>query len=154
MEQGMKPADLLLARIQQLEENTRHVVAAYMTWYTFFWTLNLAALAFLFQAGLSGDPSLNDTTGKSQVVPFDVVAWVFFGMNLPACGTSFFLLLSLRNRVASVSRLTAQLVRRVCSDLPDLRESSWPMGFICWGLIINGLGTFALVVVWGYVALR
>lgn len=116
-----------------------------MAWFTFYWTLNLAALAFLFNAGAS----------DANILPHWLIAAVFAVMNVPSSISSFYMLGSMKLRCDRSDRLFGQLVQGTGEvETDDLRARLWPRGFAAWSFIINGLCTLTLAFVWGVAALN
>ena len=141
----MDMESLIVKRIDDLGENIRSLADIYMKWYTFYWTLNSAALAWIWSAGVGGPPW--------------VVCLFFAIMAIPASISSFVVKDALVRMCEDMARLHDQLVARLKDDRDPaivviLQRSAWPFGVTQWGIAVNGAATFFLGVIWAYLALR
>ncbi|MFO0835815.1 MAG: hypothetical protein U0638_12650 [Phycisphaerales bacterium] len=136
---------LIVKRIDELGVNIRSLADVYMKWYTFYWTLNSAALAWLWAAGSGGPPR--------------VVYWFFAVMAIPASISSFVVKDALVRMCNELNTLNRELVARHkdggnATVLSILERGAWPTDVTRWGIAVNGAATFFLGVVWAYLALR
>lgn len=136
-------------RIDDLNQNIRSLITIYMTWFTFYWTLNSGALAWFWSKGSggSGPPS-----------PPHLILWFFGIMALPSGVSSFFVLKAVMDMRRETVCLYKQLLKLIPwkdgSPFAVLSTPAWPNEVTWWGLTVNGLTTFALGVVWIVLAYR
>lgn len=138
---------VLERRIQEQCQHLRHIATVYISWFTFFWTLNLGALAWLYARVAAG--------ALPCPIRRDIIAWVFAGMNSLATVTSLVALHALLSMSRESENLFAQWRERVerSSELDD-RRPIWPFGFTVYGLMVNALTTIGLIGVWIFAALK
>lgn len=140
---------LLAQRVEDLNQNIRALLAVYMQWYTFYWTMNLAALAWIWESLASG-------AGKASV-PADVVLWFFAVMALPAAASSAFILYAVRGMCTEIQTLNEMLIEEAGITTGDKKRKAlvpapWPLWATTWGLGVNCGATFFLGLLWGYLA--
>ena len=138
---------LWLARIQELNANLRAVLELYMNWYTFFWTLNLAALAWIYGKTRADA----DHDWKVRVV----IAWLFFAMCMCGALSSFACIGMLHIALARIESATLEAVGAGGSGTTSaLTSDSFPRWFGYYGLFINGAALVAVGLIWGWLARR
>lgn len=145
----MDLAEVLAKRIDDLNQNIRSLVGIYMQWYTFYWTLNSAALAWFWPKAQAGTAAL----------PPNLVLWLFAVMSLPAGASSFFVLAAVFDMRRQVETLNDRLVSllHTASPVPQvgqLTPATWPRTVTQWGLSVNGITTLCLGIVWLVLAVR
>jgi hypothetical protein len=146
----MDAPTMLAKRIEDINQNTRSLITVYMQWYTFYWTLNSVALAWFW----SKSPA-----GPGSGFPPSLVMWFFAVMALPSGTSSFMVLKSVMEMRSEVEKLNRHLAAAINLNDVDpiavaLRPATWPAPVTRWGISVNGITTFALGVIWIYLALR
>ena len=150
----MNHAELLVVRIEQMGATSRQIVQSYMTWYTFYWVINLTALALV----VGGDKQLPATGLATNPVRGAevVVAWLFALMAGPATISSFFTLSSVSKRALATEKLYEQAAALVSLEANASKASDvtmWPRGLIRWGLGVNGTASVGLLILWIVIAM-
>ncbi|HWV98514.1 MAG TPA: hypothetical protein VNZ64_02360 [Candidatus Acidoferrum sp.] len=178
----MDTNDIRAAQIAQQHEHLRSMIGSYLTWYTFFWTINVAALAWIVAA---------EKRPPSPLIGC-LVASVFAFMNILGSITSFSMISAvldtskwindatqaLHNSLSSAPTASSQppstlgSILHVLSSLlpkpyrPARTTTSptppapvqiasvdpYPKNFVKYALRANGVSTLALVLMWGYLA--
>lgn len=136
------------ARVVELNENLRHVLELYMNWYTFYWTMNLATLAWIY--------AKTATTGDHTTHVQRMIAGVFFVMTLAGSCTCFVAIGMTRSMLHAIADAKHQWVAATqpgATTQPVVADA-FPANFAFYGLTVNGLGLFALALVWLYLARR
>ena len=128
-------------RFKEANSNVRTLLQLYVQWYIFVWTINVAALAFVFAGKVS---SLSD---------YRPVAWVFVFNN--AFGALSCVI---------IAKVVCGMMTRISNELKGSGAASQPVrawdapaipcNFIWYALIVNALSLVLMLGFWVYLALR
>lgn len=140
-----KMVELIGARIDLEQQTLRTYLELFLTWYAFFWTLNVAALAWVF--------------GRTRPVPDDEHSagfrrWISIGfavLNVTALGTCCFSGLVMTR--ASKATLALQQSLPQAADLPAAYFAApMPASFLWWVTLSAAFTVVGASVMWGCLA--
>ncbi len=146
----MNEAELLVLKLRLSHETYLKMISMYLTWYAFYWTLNLAALGWV--SGWSAG-ALRVVTGGG------------FGLAAAAATiTSFKVLHSATQLASDISSLSTRLATIVQLDTNDetdygsrvkaiCSEGGMPGTLVTYGLRVNGWCTLLLAILWAVIGL-
>lgn len=124
----MDAATMIAKRIDDLNQNIRSLVAVYMQWFVFYWTLNSVALAWFWP---------KPTTTGAILLPPSLILWFFAVMAVPSAISSFSVLAAIRRMRREVATLNGHLI--TAANLPPgtpglslLHEATWPERVTAW----------------------
>jgi hypothetical protein len=152
----MSNRDILAARIAQQHDHLKSLLGLYMTWYTFFWTINVAALAWIV-ASDKGPPSEN----------IRLYGGCFFAfMNVLATITSLWMIRVVGQMSEDIVQATNILRHGTTQVLTSgdgtnplqdridtfLETRPYPKRFLAYGLCANGSTLFVLTGIWVWLA--
>ncbi len=135
-------ADLVTTRLAEAHDHHRALADVFMTWYTFFWTLNAAALAWIFAKTRSGD--------HSQSVQ-KRIALLFVILNVSGTATCLVVLhafASLREEILELTRAAVALKAPNETVPASLFAPPLTRLFIWYGLITCAGTTMLMALVW------
>lgn len=112
-------------------KNVREFFRLYIQWYTFFWTINVAALAFLT---------------KDSLRNAEIIAWLFVALNLLACGVCFFVW-----KAASTANDEATTI---AASIGDASGSPFSMSIVSYACGAGALSLVANIACWWLLYLR
>ena len=144
------PITLINDRAKELGQNLRAILTVYMTWHTFYWTVNVAVLGWIAGGAAA--------VGKAHQVIFETA--VFFGvMSFVSSFSSLSVLKALLELARETTNLNEQALKLTRAAHPEspldaIKAAVWPEAVTKWGLSVNMLVTLALSILWGLVALQ
>ncbi|QOI99322.1 MAG: hypothetical protein HRU70_01975 [Phycisphaeraceae bacterium] len=137
--------EILRRRADELLQIIQYLITTYMKWLAFYWTINIAALAWV--VGVAQGAS--NTHGA--------VLWFFAAMGVPSGCTSFCIsrtvLLKRREIRLIEEALFAPSISTIEAPAREVLQSpAWPEKLTKWSCYVNGFATLGLAVVWACLA--
>lgn len=136
--------DIILFKLNAVNENYRAVVSTFIQWYTFFWTLNAAALAWIFGKTRRGEHVASFQSG---------IAWMFAILNLLGVGTCWFTWGAVNDLAGQATALiAAKADGHVLQSV--LLQPPMPLGFVRYGFPTCMGSVTMMGIAWVVLAMR
>lgn len=134
------PVTLLRTRISELGQNSRTLFTIYISWFSFFWTLNSGVLAWIF------------VNGKGTQLAF--IPWMFLCLCMLGVGACIATWIAMKRMTAEVRRATEAISDTLSPPQPLLRELAvrpiWPPLIIAYAQLGGCLTMVLLAAAWIY----
>lgn len=118
----------------QLNENLRSLTSTFFNWYAFFWTLNLAALAFLYTKDLD----------RTSFIHRKRIAMLFGILNILGTATSIAMIPTTQSLLGGFKKLTP-----VGADWQSVASNvAGPSSFYTYVFIVSAISTFLIGCLW------
>ncbi len=139
----------LVGELEARRSALQHLLSTYFDWYKFFWTVNVAALAWVYTSTPTSS-SDNSPTRRAVARLFGVVA-------LAGALTSFLTLSVVLGYHRHIARLYSAAVSENVGSatvLNAIPAEPWPGWFTMFAFLANGLATLLIAFLWLWLAGR
>ncbi|MCB1951908.1 MAG: hypothetical protein H6944_00920 [Zoogloeaceae bacterium] len=137
--------DVLSRQYGIANDNARQIVSSFLSWYTFFWSLNVAVLTFFYRADNLCDVSLNASYVKT------IFCLIFLLLNFFGVGVCYFCwksVIQLRGDAVSVAEVWIAEQKGSAGARPTTGVFS--AGLITYVFSICALSLSLNFAAWGY----